>query len=109
MKNYTVRANRNIQERKMLAFEGESQEVQYDFSPWEEDNGSVTSVVWSVENGQVSIGSESLASSIASIVLTTSESGESSIKLTATAGSNVFVTYLMVVCKDPTGHFVDYV
>lgn len=109
MKKYTVRANRNIQERRMLAFEGESQEVQYDFTPWEEDNGLVSSVVWSVEKGQVSIGSEDLTSSIAGAVISTPDSGESLIKITATAGSNIFVTHLRVMCKDPTGHFVDYV
>ena len=89
-------------------FKGESQSIEYDFSPWEADNGSVTSVVWEVKSGDASIGSESLASSVASCVVTTSNSGRSMIKLTATAGSNVFVTHLKVVAKDPDVVVEDY-
>lgn len=102
MKSYTVKANRNIQIRSLLGFEGESQRVEYDFSPWEEDNGVVTSVEWLVKNGRVAVSNEALVSSVASSDISSGAYGCSLIKLTATAGNNVFVTHLRVVVKDPS-------
>lgn len=108
MISYIVKSNRNKQRRDMLAFKGESQTVQYDFSPWEADNGTVTTVVWTLKNGQAGITNESLSSSIASALITTSQSGVSMIKLTATAGNNIFVTHLRIVAKDPQTRIHDY-
>lgn len=108
MLSYVVKSNRNQQIRGMLAFKGEAQTVQYDFSPWEADNGTVTSVNWELKDGQAAISNKSLASSIASALITTSESGISLIKLTATAGNNIFVTHLRVVTKDPHTRIHDY-
>jgi len=93
--------------RQLFAYKGESQEVQYDFAPWESDNGSVSSVDWNTETGQAAITNESLASSIASATITTSEAGSSLIKLTATAGNNTFVTYINVLARDPKLNYND--
>ena len=101
MKSFVVKTNRTQQSRQLFAFKGESQEVQYDFAPWEEDNGSVSSVAWSTESGQAGITNEALASSVASASITTNEAGKSLVKITATAGNNTFVTYLHVMSKDP--------
>ena len=106
-----------MQTRQLFAFIGESQKVEYDFAPWEEDNGSValTSVDWSTETGQAAITNikpsnavEELANpGIASATITTSQEGKSLIKITATAGNNVFVTYLKVLSKDPKTNLND--
>jgi hypothetical protein len=101
MKAYVVKANRTQQTRQLFAFIGESQAVQYDFKPWEADNGEVTAVTWTTETGQAGITNKDLTSSIASATITTSQEGKSLIKLTATAGNNTFVTYLEVKAKDP--------
>lgn len=108
MLSYVVSANRNLQVRNALAFKGEAQTIQFDFSPWEDDNGSVSSVTWEVKSGNASISNESLSSSIASMTLTTSDTGSSMIKLTATAGNNTFVTHLRVLSKDPDVITEDY-
>jgi len=108
MKKYVVTSNRKIEIRGLLGFKGESQTVEYDFTPWETDNGSVSSVEWIVESGQASISGESLSSGLASAVISTSESGSSLIKVTATAGSNVFVTHIRVVSKEPFVYDEDY-
>jgi hypothetical protein len=109
MKSYTVKSNRNQQLRSLLAFKGESQTVEYDFTPWEEDNGSVSSVVWTVKSGQAGVSNESLASSIASALITTSDAGSSLITLTATSSTGeVLVTTLRVVSKDPEYRINDY-
>lgn len=108
MITYTVKTNRNIQVRALLAFKSGAQTIKYDFSPWQTDNGTVTAVTWTVKSGQASITNKSLASSIASALITTSETGNSMIKIQATAGNNIFVTYLKVTSKDPMSQPVDY-
>lgn len=108
MKTYYVKANRNQQVRSLLAFKGESQTIEYNFLPWEEDNGSVSSVVWTVKSGDAAISNEALVSSVASAVITTANPGSSVISVTATSGDNVLVTTLRVVAKDPENRINDY-
>ena len=96
-----------MQTRQLFAFIGEANTIEYDFAPWEADNGSVSAVTWSTELGQAAISNESLASSIASATITTSQEGKSLIKITATAGNNTFVTYLHVMSKDPKNTYND--
>lgn len=181
MKKYTVKSNRNIQIRRLLAFKGESQLIKYEFHPWIEENGIIDSINVEVKNGQASavvtpdfsltdgnfipLDEEYVISSVLTdltstksgdtitvtggtlndgtyiassdgvsvsgssykvpivgsliiltsqvcdlhingigILITTSESGSSLIKLTVTSGSEVFVTHLRVVAKDPSVH-----
>ena len=108
MQSYVVTANRNRQVERMLAFKGGAEPVSVDFSPWEDDNGTVTAVDWSVESGQADVSGEALTASVATAVVTTSESGVSLIKLTATAGSNIGVFLIEVRAKDPQIQSVDY-
>ena len=101
MKKYTVTANRRMQTRSLFAFIDEAQQVQYDFAPWETDNGTVTAVTWTTKTGQAGISNEALASSKATATITTSNEGKSLIEVKATAGNNTFITYLQVQSKDP--------
>ena len=101
MKEYVVKYNRSQQLQNLFAYIGEAQTVKFDLTPWEEDNGSVSSVTWSTKAGDAAISNESLTSSIASAVITMSSEGASLIKLTATTGTNTHVTYIRVVSKDP--------
>lgn len=108
MKNYIVKSNRNQQVRSLLAFKGESQTIEYNFLPWEDDNGSVTTVVWTLKTGTASISNEALASSLATASIATTDVGSSLITITATSGNNILVTTLRVVSKDPEFRIHDY-
>lgn len=108
MITYTVKTNRDQQTRSKLSHKGEAETVEYDFSPWETDNSTVTAVTWTLKSGQASITNKSLSSSIASALITTSQAGTSLIKITATAGNNIFITHLRVVSKDPMTQPADY-
>ena len=108
MQTYTIKSNRNQQTKQLLAFKGEAQTVQLDFSPWETDNGTVTSVTWTVKSGQASIANESLSSSVAQATITTSDTGRSMITVAATAGNNIIKLYLHVFAKDPNTITNDY-
>lgn len=101
MKSYVVTANRSRQIERMLAFKDGAENVEFDFSPWVDDNATVTAVTWTVQYGQASVSSEALASNVASALITTSEAGASLIRLKATGGNNIYTAYLYVFCKDP--------
>ncbi len=108
MQSYVVTANRNRQIERMLAFKGGAETVEIDFSPWSDDNGDVDSVDWTVQSGQAAISGEALTVNVAEALITTSESGLSLIKVTATAGDNIGVFFLEVRSKDPQIQVVDY-
>lgn len=108
MQTYTVTSNRKHQVRSLLMFEGETQTIKYDVSPWETDNGTVTAVTWTVKSGDASIANETLTSSVATAEITTSNTGKSMIKLTLTAGNNTYITHLHVHTKDPDVITNDY-
>jgi len=101
MKKYVIPQNRKIQRRNLLAFKGEGQKIQYDFAPWEAENGTVTTVTWSIISGQASISSETLASSKASAIVTTTEPGRSIIEIKALTDEGLtMVTNLRVTSLD---------
>lgn len=106
--NCTRTNNRRQQLRQMLSFKGQTETVTVDYSPWSDDNGTVSAVTASVESGQASIGNESLTSNVKTMTITTAETGASMIKLSATAGNNVDVSYLYVFSKDPQAKTEDY-
>ena len=107
--DFVIRANRVTQLHKMLTFKGETQTVTFDYTPWADDFGAVTSVTVTVESGQASVGNESIASSIKTMTITTTEIGASMIKLVSGgAGNNVRVDYLYVYTKNPSAIVDDY-
>lgn len=108
MITYTITANRNRQKFGLLAFEDQAQTVRVDFSPWSDDNGSVSTVTWTVDSGNAAISNEDLSSNVAEAVITTSDIGNSLIKLEATAGNNNEVVYILVHAKDFQAIHWDY-
>jgi len=108
MKSFIVRAKDPIQVRRQLAFKDGVETVQFDFSPWAEDNGTVSSVTWTVESGSAGISGQALASNVASAQITTSDTGGSMVKLKATGMNDTKCIYLRVYAKDPMQHSNDY-
>lgn len=102
--NFYVTDKNRLQPRQITQYKGDVQSHTVDFSSWAEDNSDVTDVTWTVESGQASIIGESLASNVATINLTTSESGHSMIKATATDGTNTKVVYIRIRCRDPQAY-----
>lgn len=102
MKSYFVTATRTRRTSSRLAFEGGVETINYDYTPWSQDNGTVTAVVVTVETGDAAVANETLASNVKSFTVATSNFGSSLIKLVATtAGNNIDVQFLRVVAKDP--------
>lgn len=108
MITYTITPTRTRRLHSRVMFKGGAETVKFDYSPWAEDNGTVTGVTVTVEAGDASITNETLASDVKSMLVTTSNEGWSLIKLVATDGTNKDVQYLEVVSKDPERQVSDY-
>lgn len=106
--NYIVTANRRHQVKRMISFKGQARTVTVDFSPWADDYGTVSAVTAEVKSGTAAISGESLASNVKTLVVTTSDTGGSMIKLSATAGNNIETVYIYVYTKDPDSVEDDY-
>jgi hypothetical protein len=112
MYEFVVTTNRNREIDKVLIMDGQTETVKFNIEPWEGDNGTVTSVTWSVVSGNATISNEALASSVASARVSGSSAGKSLVKLTLTTTGNVGIVYLEVYVRDPqvvVGDGMDYV
>jgi hypothetical protein len=108
METYYVTNERNRDYITKEAYKGGAEQIQYDYSSWAEDNGTLTSVTVTVESGDATISSESLASNVKTFLLTTSQIGHSTIKLVATDGTDKDVQYLNIITRDPMNYAHDY-
>jgi len=94
--------------RKLTMYKGEVRTITIDYSPWEEDNGTVTAAALTVESGDAAAGNEALASSTKTFTVTTANSGWSMFKILATAGNNKHAFYLQIYAQDPDTVADDY-
>lgn len=108
MLDFAVTTQRNRQIERMLAFKDGAETVQFDYNPWSVDNGNVTVVTWTVKVGNAAISAQALAAGIASALVTTAESGGSLVQIKATAGTNIHITNLDILAKDPNRPINDY-
>ena len=79
---------------------GDAVTYSFDFTPWEEDNSTITSATWTVEAGQAAITGKTLTSGVITGLITTAESGGSLIKLIATTATEIKVIWLDLMAKD---------
>lgn len=109
MSDFYIMDKTREQVRQLLQFKGDVKTLSIDFSSWADDNAAVTSATWTVERGQASISSETLASNIASCLVTTNTAGKSMIKVLISDGTRSEAVYIKVKCKDPQiSSFNDY-
>ncbi len=90
-----------------MAFVGGAEQIQVDYSAWAEVNGTVTGVTVSTEYGDAAVSAESLTANVKSFLVTTTNSGKTLLKLVATDGTDIDVTWLEIVAKDPALAFSD--
>ena len=107
-RSFTLVANRQTQVFRTVAFKDEVEKYSIELTPWEEDNGDVTTATWTVKSGNVSIGSKTLTSNVAAAVLTFSDSGSSLIQLKLTDGTHTVVVHFYILAKDPFRAANDY-
>ncbi len=105
---FIVVSENNLQAFNDVSFEDATITYQFDFSPWAEDNNTVTSVVWSVEQGDATISNESLTSNVAEAQVNFPSNGGSSIKLVADTGTEKYVVWLNITAKSPRNPVNDF-
>lgn len=73
---------------------------EFDLTPWQDDNATVTSVTWTVESGEASIASAALASGVASALVTLNQAGKALISLLINTASVKKKIWLEIGVKD---------
>lgn len=91
-----------------VGFKDGATSYSFDLSQWAEDNGTVTTVTWTVKSGSATISGEALASNVATALITFGQSGSNLIQIKASTGSKIYIGYLDVLAKDPQGGTYDY-
>jgi len=94
--------------RRLSTYKGEVEPVTVDFSPWAEDNGTVSTVTWSVKAGSATISGQALASNSASAVITTASEGGSLIEVKGSGATHTKILNLRVYARDPVQNTNDY-
>lgn len=109
MTDFVIDSQTRQQVLRILQFAGDVVTHRLDFNPWADDNGTVTSVTWTVESGSASIAGSALSSNTASTRVTTTDADSGIIKAVATDGTRSKAIYIYYVCKDPSATtIIDY-
>lgn len=88
---------------------GGARTYKIDFGPWAENNNAVTGVTWEIKSGQATISNETLATNIATALISFSEAGKQLIKVTATTGTQTYIVWIQVKVIDPSFQYLgDY-
>ncbi len=87
--------------------EGDAVTFNFDFTPWQEDNNTITGVTWTVESGDVAVSGETLTAGVASALLTFANAGKHLVSITAATGTETRKIWLEVCATDPQQVF-DY-
>ena len=98
---YVIRDDERKGFRALNTIKGAVQKVEFDFSPWADSNGALTSATWTVVSGNASIASEALASSLASATVSTVDEGVSVIEVKGINASFTQPVRLKIAAKAP--------
>lgn len=106
---FVISSENNVQKFHDVTFKGGAVKYSFDFSPWADDNATVTAVTWTVKAGSATISGDALASNVATALVTFGNVGSTLIQVKATTTSNgIYVAYLDVLAKDPQTGTSDY-
>lgn len=87
---------------------GDAVTYDFDFTPWQEDNHTITSVTWTVEAGNASVSGQNLTAGVASALISFPDSGRTLISVLAQTATEKKKIWLTAVAKDLTGGPTDY-
>ena len=107
MSDFYIMDKNRQQVRQLLMFKGDIKSLSVDLSSWADDNGNVTTAVWTVENGQAVIGTKAINSNVVSCIVTTANPGWSMIKLVASNSTYSEAIYIKCKAKDPQAFMLD--
>lgn len=108
VKKFFVTPRRVRGVNRFIAYEDGVELVQFDYRAWAQENGDVSSVTWTVEDGQVAISSETLSANVAQAKFTTTERGGSLVKIKAVSSGGTDIQFVRVMCRAPNRFVDDY-
>lgn len=106
-KSFVITAKNNLEFFNSIEFIDGAETYSIDFSPWVDDNNTISTITWTLKSGQVTISSKSLNDNVASALLTFSQSGGNLIQIKADSGTEIYIAYLSVFAKDLSNTFTD--
>lgn len=106
---FFVTSKNNPQKFRDNALKGEAKTYSVDLSQWVEENHAINGTpVWSVVSGNASISGAAITNSVASALITFSDSGGVLIKIQSdTAATEKKTSYIEILVRDPTSAMVD--
>lgn len=87
---------------------GDAVTYSFDFTPWQEENNTITSVTWESKYGQVGISNQQLIAGVATALLTYSTRGNNLVAVLATTATQSKKVWLEVKAKDVQYYPDDY-
>lgn len=97
---WNVAARNNAMRHQLNVSKGDAEAVRVDFTPWQEDNATITSATWTLESGSAAISGQALVAGVASALLTFSQAGRSIISILATTATAKKKVWLEVYARD---------
>jgi len=101
----TVAPSNNPKRFYDFAYKSEAKTYRIDYAPWAEDNHTITSVTATLKAGSATIGTVTLASNVASFLITTPEISGALIEIKANTGTEIYIAYLDIIVRDPTTQY----
>lgn len=100
--DFVITAKNNPQILRDVGMKDGATVYSLDFTPWQDDNGTITAVTWTVIAGSATVSSAALTSGVATALVTFGSEGGTLIQIKATtASSGIYIAYLDVLAKDP--------
>lgn len=79
---------------------GDAVTYTFDFSPWQDDNSAITSILWTIESGNAEITNQTFADGVASALVSFPDETRTTISVLATTTQERKKVWLNVVAKD---------
>ena len=107
-KTFYVAANAPTSVFGARQFKDSKDTFKFDLSAWAEENSTVSSATWTVEAGTATVSGESLATNVASALVSFTGTGGALIKVVCDTGTEQRVVWLDAHVTDPETVTLDY-
>lgn len=104
---FTLATKTKVDAFKDSASIGDTIKYQFDCTPWQDDNDTITSVSWTNDgSGNASIASQTLVSGVASALVSFTQAGMTNLKITLTTATRTKVIWLQIKVIDRSRGYI---
>lgn len=98
--NFVVTSKDNPQKFYDNVSKGDVVTYHFDFSPWQDDNSTITSIVWTLESGNASISNQVLTSGVAAALVSFPQEGRNTISVLAVTANEQKKIFINIIARD---------